>query len=291
MSPFLKKVVAAGFLLFLALWGTGFVRGLSLPFPQAPAWPLPVAEPAQSRYSNQKVANNLQKLGLTLMSLPAVLEGADVGRIQVYEKSAHLATGTAEFADDEAAVRAALKQYGATVTNETASGLAPSRRLTLEVGVHPDQFDGLVEELRQVGYLESVTVQQRDRTEEFRRLHAQRQVLRKHLDAIAKLRSGDRKLTVEEELKLEQKVQDIEKELQSLGGQLGDLLGKDSVYQIYLGLSEYQPGSRLDRTYTLPRRVGNAFLWAVPWWFAIVATLSILPATWVSVQTLCPTKV
>src|SRR5205085_4323232 len=107
--------------------------------------------------------------------------------------------------------RAVLAAHQATVFNEKDSGVAPARRLTLEIGVHPDRFEGLVDQLRQVAHLESVSVQQRDRTGEFRRLHAQRQSLKAHLEAVQKLR-GRQNPTVEDELKLEQKIQDIEKE-------------------------------------------------------------------------------
>ncbi len=76
--------------------------------------------------------------------------------------------------------------------------------MTLEAGVEPDRFDALVEQLRELGEIRSISVQQKDRTAEFRRLNAQRQSLRKYLETVPKLRGG-KVASVEDELKLEQK--------------------------------------------------------------------------------------
>lgn len=84
-----------------------------------------------------------------------------------------------------------------------------------------------MEALRRVARLESVTVQQRDRTVEFRRLHAHRQSLKRHLEAVQKLRDAANP-TIDDRLKLEQKVQDIGRELRSVGVHFGDFVGKDS---------------------------------------------------------------
>src|SRR5262249_37355639 len=162
-----------------------------------------------------------------------------------------------------------------------------NRRLALEVGVAPEKFDDLVAQLRQIGHLDTVNVQQRDRTAEFRRLHTQRQALKKHQETIMKLR-GVAQPSLEDTLKLEQKIQDLEKELQTLGNQLGDLLGKESYYHVYLSLSEYQPGSRLDHTYSVPARIAHAFVWAAVWWLASAAALGLLALTYLSVRTLWP---
>jgi hypothetical protein len=281
MSYLWKKVAALGFLVFLILWAVGILRSYALPYPQ-PAWPIPVIEELSARNAS---ANNLKQIGLAQTPLPAVLDQAEVERIQVHEKHAQLATGTTTFDDDAAEVRKSLAEHQATVFNEKNGGLAPERRLTLEIGVHPDRFDALVEQLRHIAHLDTVNVQQRDRTGEFRRLHAQRQSLKKYQESILKLRAG-KNPTIDESLKLEQRAQEIEKELQALGVQLGDLLGKESFYLVSLTLFEYQPGSKLDRTYTLPRRLLNAFLWALAWWFGGVVAVGVLVGTWVSVQTL-----
>jgi hypothetical protein len=83
---------------------------------------------------------------------------------------------------------------------------------------------------------------------------------------------------------LEQKVQDIERELQHIGVQLGDFVGKDSYYHVYVTLSE--AGGRADHAYDLPVRVGHAFAWALVWWGGGALTVFVLAGTAVSVRAL-----
>src|SRR4051812_19962003 len=115
----------------------------------------------------------------------------------------------------------------------------------LGIGVPPAKFDGLLEQLRQIAYLHSITVGQKDRTSYFRRINAQRQSAKMHFEAVLKLREA-KPASIDDALKLEQKIKEFETELRSLGVQLGDFLGKDSYYQVHLSLVEYQPGDRLD---------------------------------------------
>ena len=296
MSQLAKKCAAIGFLVLVSLWIVGIVREAALPYPQPAGWHLASSdfyeELSSSNAKNpgqQRMANNLVQIGLAHTPLPLVLEQADVDKIQVYEKNAQLAAGTEAFEPDEASIRAALAAHLAVVFNEKMSGIAPQRRLALEIGVHPEQFDALVQQLQQIAQLQSVSVQMRDRTGDFRRLHAQRQSLKQHLESVLKLR-GVKAASIDDELKLEQKIQDIEKELQSLAVQMGDLLGKQSFYHVYVILSEYQPGSRLDRTYAMPQRLAHAFVWALGWWLALALAAVVLAATGVSIRTLWPSR-
>jgi hypothetical protein len=289
MRPLWKKMAAIGFLVFLSLWVVGSLRGLTLPYPPPPALGLsggPTFSPAESA-SRLPVANNLKQLGMGQLPLPLVLDQPDVERIRVYERTAELALGSAAFDDDEAVIRSAVASHQGTIFNEKKSGLAPERRLALEIGVPPDRFEALLKQLRQIGQLDSVTVQQQDRTAEFRRLHAQRQSLKKYLESVLKHQTA-KNLSIEETLKLEQKKQEIEKDLQSLSVHLGDFLGKESFYHLRVTLFEYQPGSKLDRTYTLPQRIFHAFVWALGWWFVVALTATVLGGIYLSVHTLWP---
>ena len=267
--------------MFVGLWVVGLFRGA----PRSDS--LPALEWSSNSYDNsnsrQQYANNLRQLGLGAMPLPAVLDQADIDRIQVFEKIARLTNSTTSFDRDQSAIRSAVASHQAVIFNEINGGIAPSRRFSLEIGVHPDKFDALVEELRKVARLESVSVQQRDRTGEFRRLHAQRQSLKKHLEAVQKFR-GAMNPTIDDQLKLEQRIQDIEKELQNIGVQLGDFVGKDSYYHVHVTLTEAD--GRFDHAYAMPLRVGHAFLWALAWWCGTALTLFVLAGTVVSVRAL-----
>jgi hypothetical protein len=292
MNPVWKKPAAIGFLVFLILWTTGGIRGSSLGRSHAGTsldaseW---IVSGRQELWNPSQFANNLKEIGLAKTPLPAVLDQADLERIHVHEKTAHLGTTTTAFDDDEALIRWTIANARAEVLNEKNGGIAPQRRLAMEIGVHPDSFDKLVEQLREIGTLQSVSVQQLDRTGDLRRLHAQRQSLKKHLESLLKLRNV-KTPSIEDTLKLEQRVQEIEKELQSLGVQLGDLLGKESFYHVHVTLSERQPGARLDFAATLPRRLLDSFLWALLWWGVLLSGVGMAIGTIFSVKTLWPAR-
>jgi hypothetical protein len=287
MNTFWQKVASIEFLLFLALFVGGIIRSFTLRQPDLPnlAVSLPVLSSKDEYRSELRTANNLAQIGLTMTPLPQVLDQENVNKIQVYEKTAQLASATIDFPDDEERTRKAVAAQKAAVFNERRTGIAPDRKLSLGIAVHPDRFDALLRELEQIGQLGAITVVQQDRTGEFRKLHAQRASLKKHQEAILKLREGNKR-SLDEALKLEQKIQEIEKETQAVGVQLGDLLGKEPSYNLFLQLDETQKGGSLDRTFTLTRRFGSALLWALGWWAVVTVAFCLVLATFFSVRTL-----
>jgi hypothetical protein len=280
-----KKLAAVGFLAFLALWAGGVLRSFALAEPERPTISAPAFFSGEDYRSNRAQASNLAQIGFAKAPLAQVLDQEDVRKIQVYEKTAQITSGTTAFADDEGRIRRAVAAQNARVFSEKASGITPERSLALGISVHPDRFDALLHDLTAVGQLGSINVQQQDRTGEFRRLNAQRQSLKKHQEAILKLR-GAGKLTVEEALKLEQKIMEVEKDIQAVGAQLGDLLGKEPSYNLFVTLQESPPGGRLDRGFTLARRFGGGFLWALGCWLVAALGMGLLVATYLSVRTL-----
>jgi hypothetical protein len=215
-----------------------------------------------------------------------MLERPDVDRILVYEKTAHLMTSSPTFDQDVQSIRTALTEHGATTVHEDNSGIIPAREWSLAIRVTPEQFDApLVEQLRHIGHLRSIRIVQRDRSAEFRQLHAQRQSLKKYLDSVQKIRAV-KMPSVEEHLQVEQRIQEIEKDLDARTARFGDWLGKESYYQINLTLEESSPGSLLDPTRSLPTRMVRAVLWALPWWCAILVCIGVIPLWYLSLKTL-----
>lgn len=278
MRLFLKKVAAIGFLVFLALWIVGAIRGMALPYPE----PLPMSiASARESYVRQQSVNNLRQAGLAEKPLPMLLDGPNVDKIRIHEKRAILTTNTPDFEDDNAEIQAAIQSFQAEVFTYHKSDIEPNRRLVLEIGVQPDKFDDFIEKLHAVGSLASISVEQKDRTGEFRKLHAQRQSLKKNLEAIKKIREG-KTLSLDDALRIEQRIQDLEQKIEDLGVQFGDLLGKESYYHVHITLVEYQHGDRRDRSYSAPQRFFHAFLWAGVWWCAVALAAGIIAATGVS---------
>ena len=282
MLPLLKKVAAVGFLTLLVLWVVGLFRA------PAPAAPFPAqASIVFNREDLQRlqVANNLRALKMDNVPAPLLLDRQEVEGIRVHEKSAQLTAVTARFEDDEKQVRQAVVDHGALVLNERSSGIEGQRRLALEISVRPENFDDLTGRLRKVGRLEAVSVHQRDRTDEFRRLREQQQWLKQQRDAVSKAGEG-RSASIEDRLRILQKLQEVEKELQGVARQAGDLLGKESYYHVFLTLSEDPLGASPYGIESVPRRAWSALLWALPWWCVAMALFGVLPAVYASLKAL-----
>jgi hypothetical protein len=277
-----SKLAAFGLLTFLGLWVTGLLGNLALPSGGRVSGPAHVAVNSQqleNASTRRQFANNLAALGLTRAPIRAVLDDADIERIRVHEKTGRLGTTSSDIVSDEAKVRAALEACKGGVFNETSSGIAPERRLTLEVGVAPDKFDALIDQLKQIGRPETFLVQDQDRTGELRHLHARRQSLKKHLEAVRKLSARDNP-TIDDSLKLAQRGQEIERELELLSVQVGDFLGKESLYSVTVTLAEDSGGTRL------LRRATRALLWAASWWAASALSVGLLIGAGISVRVL-----
>src|SRR5687768_15592910 len=137
MSPFWQRVAAVAFLTFLILWVVALSGGFALPLPRASADPVAYSsvQRREDGLARQQLANNLRDLGLAREPVRGVLDRPDLDKVQVHEKIGRVATTTADFAADEATTRAVLEEQKAVVVNETSGGVAPDRRLTLEVGV------------------------------------------------------------------------------------------------------------------------------------------------------------
>src|SRR5262249_41424999 len=108
-------------------------------------------------------------------------------------------------------------------------------------------------------------------------------------ESLLKLRSA-KAPSIEDTLKLEQRIQEIEKEMQSLSVQLGDLLGKESFYHIHLTLSERQLGTQFAFPASLPKRLLHALLCALLWWGVLVLGVGMAAGTIFSVKTLWPAR-
>src|SRR5262249_14126905 len=80
------------------------------------------------------------------------------------------------------------------------------------------------------------------------------------------------------------------KENKALGVQLGDLLGNEPFYNLFLTLEESPPGGRHDRRATLAQRLGTAFVWALGWWAVAAAAVGVVLGAYESVRALRPTR-
>ena len=155
---------------------------------------------------------------------------------QKYEKVASVVTKTNAFEEDEKTVRELTGKYSALIQFEKSSGLSGSRRVELEIGVPPNRFEPMVGELRKIGELSSIRIDKTDKTNEFKELKAKRASLEKTRDALVGLKGKPGR--IEEFTALENRILEIEDQIQSTGVSLGDYDQENEFCTVRLSLEE-----------------------------------------------------
>jgi hypothetical protein len=155
---------------------------------------------------------------------------------QKYEKVASVVSKTNAFDEDEKSVRGLTKTHNALIQFEQSTGLPGSRHVELTIGVPPDRFDAMVAELQRIGELSSIRVDKTDKTNEYKELKAKRASLEKTREALSSLKSkGGR---IEEFTNLENRILEIDEQIQETGVKLGDYDQENEFCTVKLSLVE-----------------------------------------------------
>jgi hypothetical protein len=198
---------------------------------------------------------------------------------QKYERVAALAATSADFDADRTKAAALAAELSAVVQAEDFSGLAGARRLALTLGVVPDRFENLIDRLKAIGSLESISVHKTDKTADFKALAAKRLSLEKTRDGLRALKVPGAALA--DLISLETRILEIEGQIQELGVSLGDYEETNSFCTVRFTLSE-NPAAKgpdiLDALlaaleWTVPLYLGLVFAAALALGAAVLAGL------------------
>jgi len=188
---------------------------------------------------------------------------------QKYEKVASVVTNTKSFEDDEKSVRDLTAKHSALILFENSSGLAGARRFELAIGVPPERFDPMITELKKIGQLSSIQINKTDKTNEYKELKAKRASLEKTRDLLVSLKSKSGR--IEEFTALENRILQIEDQIQDTGVSLGDFDQANEFCTVNLSLEEKiataAPGI------SLRHRAVVAFAWTVKYYTYLLAFL------------------
>jgi hypothetical protein len=177
---------------------------------------------------------------------------------QKYEKIASLAAASKAFDDDEARIREAAKRFSALIQYEQSSGMKGNRKVNLAIGVPPQLFDPMVAELKEVGDLTSIHIDKVDKTNEYKELNAKRASLEKARGALTALKSKGG--NIEEFTNLENRILELEEEIQSTGVKLGDYSTDNEFCTIKLSLAEKALAAA---TIPFRHRAAVALVWSI----------------------------
>lgn len=188
---------------------------------------------------------------------------------QKYERIADVRARSRAFEDDEAALRAATTQHAGVIQLEHKQGLKGGRVLHLAVGVAPDRFDAYVAAVRAVGIASHLTVDKQDRTNDWKKLAAERATLEATRDALVALKQQSG--SIQERVALEDRILDVLQQIHTLGISLGEFDEVNELCTVKLTLAE-ETTARVTTGPIIPawRRARVALEWTVPMYLRLL---------------------
>lgn len=258
MKPLtIKQKIAGLLLIFLLLWGVrlgyGYITKPNGQLPQAPVFDY--ANMASFTLERKNYASSKMKGEIAPSAAPAI-QSVD----QKYEKIGSLVSVSQDYNQDEKTLYDLIKKEDLMIQLEQRVGLKPERQLNMALGVKPDKFDMIIEALRNIGSLKSIQIDKNDKTNEYKKLEAERVSLQKARDTLLELRQSGG--NTGELIQLANQLLDIEKQIQTLGVSLGDFDAENEFCTVKFTLQEMR---KINPIYIkFVSRASVAFWWAVP---------------------------
>lgn len=188
---------------------------------------------------------------------------------QKYEKIAEISTKSAEFDNEEKQAREQVENYKALIQFEQKSGNRGYRKLNLLIGVPPENFDNLYNDLVAIGKVQAKQITKKDKTNEYKELNAKKASLEKIRNSLIDLKSKGGK--IEEYMQLENRILEIEQQLQELGVSLGDFDDENEFCTVQFSLLE---GKEIKISFI--HRVKVTLEWTIKFYLRIIAILFFL---------------
>jgi Domain of unknown function (DUF4349) len=196
---------------------------------------------------------------------------------QKYEKIATLSQSTVTFDEDQKRIMTLVGVQNSMVQVERAFGLPGRRSLYLAIGVPPDNFDAVVANAKTIGRSLQIDITKNDKTNEYLQLRATRLTLEKSRTALEAMSLTG--ASVDERLKVQTRVIEIEAQLQTLGVSLGEFDTQNELCTVRLSLVEQQRPVGP----SFGRRAVDAFEWTATWYtIAAIGIAAAMIAAWLA---------
>lgn len=185
---------------------------------------------------------------------------------QKYEKVAEIRTKSSKFEAEEKSVRGKVSGFNALIQFEQKSGNKGRRKLDLLIGVPPQNFDSLYHHLTKIGKVQAKQITKKDKTNEYKELNAKQKSLQKIRASLIELKSKQGKIN--EYVELENRILNIEQQLQELGVSLGDFDNENEFCTIKFSLLEGK-----EVKIGILQRVKVALEWTVKMYLRMITSL------------------
>lgn len=188
---------------------------------------------------------------------------------QKFEKIASILSRSSNFKEEEKSARAAIVKHNALIQFEQKYGNDGKRKLQLLIGVPPENFDSLYGHLVTIGTVNFKQITKKDKTNEYKELNSKKASLDKVRSSLIDLKGKSGK--IEEFINLENRILDIEQQLQNLGVSLGDFDSENEFCTVKFSLSEEEIAK-----VSLAHRLKVAFEWTVEFYLMILGILTFM---------------
>lgn len=189
---------------------------------------------------------------------------------QKYEKIAEIHSNSSNFDRDEKSIRTEIGQFKALIQYEHKNGNTGNRNLNFSIGVPPENFDAMYQSLIKIGIVSAKQITKTDKTNEYKELNAKKFSLEKIGKALLELKvKGGR---IDEFMQLENRILEIEQQLQDLGVSLGNFDDENEFCTVQISLNE---GIKIQKSTTLTI-LKDALEWTIETYLKLMAALTFL---------------
>jgi hypothetical protein len=185
---------------------------------------------------------------------------------QKFEKIANIRSHSSDFDTDTKKLRDTIRLFNAIIQFEKNTGLKGHRTIDLVIGVKPDRFDDMVAAIKAVGELRSISIDKIDKTSEYKDLNAKRKSLEESIQSLIALKTRGGK--IDEYINLENRILEMKKQIQDLGGKLGEYDAENEFCTIKFSIDEKGKSA-----YSFIRSLIISIQWSVKIYFFLTLSL------------------
>jgi len=188
---------------------------------------------------------------------------------QKYEKIANINTLSNEFNKEEKAIRNQVINHKGLIQFENKSGNEGHRKLQLIIGIPPENFDSIYQSVIKIGEIQTKRITKKDKTNEYKELNARKESLEKIRTSLIALKSKGGK--IEEYIQLENRILDIDQQLQGLGVSLGNFDDENEFCTVKVTLKE-----TIKTQISVIHRIKVALEWTITNFLMTIASLAFI---------------
>ena len=235
MKPFIKKYLKKTIAILLLLFVGLFVFRLLIGYQTVPDGTTPGMQNDIIAFQSGDVLLNTRK-NYASKKYKQISGPTSIHVDQKYEKIADIRSFTTQFEKEEKNIRNQVMGYKGLIQFENKSGNKGYRTLNLIIGIPPENFDSIYNNLIKIGKIQSKQITKTDKTNEYKELNAKKASLEKIRASMIDLKSkGGR---IDEYMQLENRILEIEQQLQELGVSLGNFDDENEFCTVKVLLSE-----------------------------------------------------